>query len=130
MKETFNAVSEIREHHIHIYFEPGTESAAQARILAGEIEKRFPAAVISAAEIGLIGPHTRPNHAIHIAAGAFGAVVPWVQINSGGLSILIHPDRGDDLKDHIGPSMWLGNPVPYNERFFNHLRAKASVPGA
>jgi DOPA 4,5-dioxygenase len=126
MKDEFNEVAEVRGYHAHIYFDQTNE--ATAREIVKELKARFPDTLESTGKIGAIGPHTGPNYAIHMTADGFSDIVPWLQINSRGLSILIHPDRGDDLRDHIGPSMWLGTPVPYNDAFFDRLRQQRPRP--
>ena len=30
----------------------------------------------------------------------FGAFIPWLVINRGPLNALVHPNTGDDLRDH------------------------------
>ena len=123
MKQTFNEVSEVKEYHIHVYFGADKDAEALAHELTEDIKTLFSPDIVSAEKIGKIGPHTEENYAIHIKKPGFATIVPWVQLNNRGLSILIHPDRNDDLKDHIGPSMWVGAPVKYNEKFFDKLRA-------
>lgn len=122
MKKTFNDVSEVKEYHIHIYFGVNRDAEDRAQELTEDIKKLFPSEIVSAEKIGEIGPHTVKNYAIHIKKSGFATVIPWVQLNSRDLSILVHPDRNDDLRDHIGPSMWIGKAVEYNEKFFDKLR--------
>lgn len=126
MKDIFNDVAEVQVYHAHIYFDQTNE--AVAREIVEAVKARFPDMLDSAGKIGAIGPHSASNYALHIKKEGFAEIVPWLQINSRGLSILIHPDRDDDLRDHIGPSMWLGTPVPYNETFFARLRQKKDGP--
>lgn len=42
----------------------------------------------------------------------FGAFVPWLVINRGPLSALVHPNTGDDIRDHSQLATWLGKEVP------------------
>lgn len=42
----------------------------------------------------------------------FGAFVPWLVVNRGPCSALVHPNTGDDLKDHGELGTWLGEKVP------------------
>jgi aromatic ring-cleaving dioxygenase len=44
----------------------------------------------------------------------FGKVVPWLMLNCKGLDILIHPETGDDLGDHIDRDLWLGEKLELN----------------
>jgi DOPA 4,5-dioxygenase len=44
----------------------------------------------------------------------FGAFIPWLVINRGPLSALVHPntDDGDELRAHSQRATWLGERVP------------------
>ncbi len=41
-------------------------------------------------------------------ADAFPAVVGWLALNHGGLDVFIHPNTGDELRDHRDSALWLG----------------------
>lgn len=47
----------------------------------------------------------------------FGEVVPWLMLNREGLDILVHPETGDDVKDHTDNSLWLGEKLQLNIEF-------------
>lgn len=111
-------------YHIHIYFEPGTAGEQKAIDVAQRIDARFPGAVEDAHRVGKIGPHTEANIGVTITPESFGEVVSWLQLNSQGLSILVHPRTGDELVDHLDAAMWLGKPVPFNDKFFEQLKPK------
>ena len=38
----------------------------------------------------------------------FGAFVPWLEIWRGPLSVLVHPNTGDDERDHTQRAIWMG----------------------
>ena len=42
------------------------------------------------------------------AADQFSAIVPWLMLNHAELIVFIHPETGDDLADHDGHALWLG----------------------
>ena len=44
----------------------------------------------------------------------FGAFIPWLVIWRGPLSALIHPNTGDDERDHTQRATWMGSPLPLN----------------
>lgn len=46
----------------------------------------------------------------------FGAFIPWLLVNRGPLSALIHPNTDDELRDHTQRATWMGQPVPLNLR--------------
>ena len=128
MKKQFNEVASVKGYHIHIYFESGKASETAARELAETINAVFSSEVEGVHKIGKAGPHAHENYGVHVSKEGFGKIVPWLQLNSQGLSILIHPDTGDDLKDHLEASMWLGTPVNYNMAFFDKLKARSKGP--
>lgn len=44
----------------------------------------------------------------------FGAFIPWLVVNRGPLSALLHPncEDGDAIRDHTQRATWLGEKVP------------------
>jgi DOPA 4,5-dioxygenase len=110
--------SEITGYHAHVYFEPDTREVA-ARVRDG-LAERF------AVELGRwheqpIGPHTRAMYQVAFATGDFAAVVPWLMLNRGGLSVLVHPLTGDEVADHDVHPLWLGERLPVNLAFLRAL---------
>lgn len=51
----------------------------------------------------------------------FGAFVAWLVVHRGPLSALVHPNTGDDLRDHTQRATWLGEPMPLNTALFYRL---------
>lgn len=62
-----------------------------------------------------IGPHTLPMFEVNLFTPAqFGAFIPWLVINRGPLSALVHPntDDEDELRNHSQRATWLGERIP------------------
>ncbi len=57
----------------------------------------------------------------------FGAFIAWLVINRGPLSALIHPNTGDDVRDHTQRATWMGAPVPLNLRALREALKKSSA---
>ena len=56
----------------------------------------------------------------------FGAFIPWLVINRGPLSALIHPNTGDSERDHTQRATWMGERIPLDLGIFKQMReAKA-----
>ena len=56
---------------------------------------------------------------IVFAPALFAELVPWLMINREGLTILIHPETGDDLVDHRDYALWLGEKLPLRLEFLS-----------
>ncbi len=91
--------------HAHIYFDPASRDAA-ARVREG-LGASFDVQLGRWHEKP-IGPHPKAMYQVAFSPDLFGKVVPWLMLNREGLDILIHPETGDDLGDHIDRSLWLG----------------------
>jgi DOPA 4,5-dioxygenase len=131
LKKEFEAAQgRIEGYHVHIYFSNDKDEVANyrermiAQMLGAELKDFFGDDVKGVYNVGVVGPHGKPNVEIDISRESFGRVVQWLQHNnSEGLSILVHPETGDDLKDHLENSLWLNKETPYNQAFFDRLRA-------
>jgi aromatic ring-cleaving dioxygenase len=51
----------------------------------------------------------------------FGAFISWLVINRGPLGCFVHPNTGDELRDHIQRYTYLGSPPPINMAKFTLL---------
>ncbi|MDH4247822.1 MAG: DOPA 4,5-dioxygenase family protein [Deltaproteobacteria bacterium] len=100
---------DFRYFHAHIYFEPHTREAALG--VQKEVAAGFPVAVSHLIDAP-IGPHPLPMFEVDFGPREFGAVVPWLMSNRRGLSVLVHPRSGDDLRDHTEHALWLGPVLP------------------
>jgi aromatic ring-cleaving dioxygenase len=101
----------ITAYHAHVYFD-----SPAARDLAEQLREcvagKFPDARLGSWHDKPVGPHTQPMYQILFAADRLSALLPWLMLNRAGLSILVHPESGDDYADHAEHAAWLGPPVP------------------
>jgi len=98
----------IHDYHAHIYYDPRRRTIASR--LRSTIEKAF------RVEMGRwhdqpIGPHPRSMYQVKFGRGEFPKIVPWLMLNRGGLSVLVHPNTGDAYHDHAINALWLGKPL-------------------
>ncbi|WEW57476.1 hypothetical protein PRK78_002943 [Emydomyces testavorans] len=72
-----------------------------------------------------VGPHPVAMFEVNIFTPAqFGAFIPWLVINRGPLSALIHPNTTDeeDERNHTERATWMGEKMPLDLRVFKSTR--------
>lgn len=99
----------IRAYHAHIYYQP--ESRGHAAWLREELGQRFPAR-LGRWHDAPVGPHTRSMYQVAFDPEAFAGVVPFLMLHRGPLAVLIHPETGDEVRDHTAHAAWLGEILP------------------
>lgn len=104
--------------HAHIYFTSETRADAQA--LLNQIVRELGPILRYAGKLidRPIGPHPLPMFEIDFLPPNFLEVVTFLMANHGGLSVLIHPQTGEDLKDHSDHALWLGKQLNLNLSIF------------
>ena len=93
--------------HAHVYFEASSREAAWALRETIDIE------MAGRMEMGRfhekpVGPHPMWSYQLAFAAASFSHVVSWLVLNHGALDVFIHPNTGDELRDHRDSALWLG----------------------
>jgi DOPA 4,5-dioxygenase len=101
----------IAAYHAHVYFDSPETRALAARLRAG-VAADFPDVRLGSWHDQPVGPHSRPMYQILFSADRLAALLPWLMLNRSGLSILLHPESGDDYADHAEHAAWLGPPLP------------------
>jgi aromatic ring-cleaving dioxygenase len=109
-------VSQIRDFHAHIYFDPPELGEAQA--LATAAHKRL-GVPVGHFHVRPVGPHPRGSVQMTITPEEFGDVARWLVLNRGGLTIFAHASTGDDLADHTHNVVWFGESEPLNLSIFD-----------
>ncbi|WP_175959951.1 DOPA 4,5-dioxygenase family protein [Burkholderia pyrrocinia] len=99
--------------HAHVYFDAASRDAAWA--FRQVVDERFGAVI----ELGrfherLVGPHPAWSYQIAFDAARFDDIVPWLVLNHGALDIFLHPNTGDDLRDHRDCAVWIGKSYVLN----------------
>jgi len=101
-------VSKITSWHAHVYF--AADSADAARELRDVVAAQFGDRI----ELGRfherpVGPHPCWSYQIAFAPAQFADVVAWLALNHRELDVLVHPNTGDELRDHRDSALWLGS---------------------
>ncbi|MCU0687867.1 MAG: DOPA 4,5-dioxygenase family protein [Polyangiaceae bacterium] len=103
--------TDIKSYHAHVYFDEDTYEKA-ARLRTWVIE-RF------SVELGNWnteprGPHVTPSFYFGFTNDLLPVLVPWLQLNSLGLTILLHPNTEDPRADHLYYALWVNRSQPVN----------------
>ena len=73
-----------------------------------------------------VGPHFLPMIELHFSEKTKSEVISWLEANRNDLSVLIHEDTGDDVRDHLAP-IWLGEKYPIDFTFFEKVHRDSSL---
>ena len=105
-------MTDIKDWHAHVYFDEDTsESAKQLR---EAIEQNFSNIVMGRWHEKPVGPHPSWSYQVAFSNAVFGDLVPWLTLNHLGLSVLVHPNTGEDIPDHTEHAMWIGTQCELN----------------
>jgi DOPA 4,5-dioxygenase len=93
--------------HAHVYFEASSRDAAWA------LRETIATELVGWIELGRfhekpVGPHPMWSYQLAFPAGNFSHVVGWLALNHGALDVFVHPNTGDELRDHRDSALWLG----------------------
>lgn len=73
-----------------------------------------------------IGPHPLPMYQVNYCNDIKNLVENW--LSGEGLSVLLHEDTGDDLRDHTLGARWIGNKLELDlEWLENYVKGKSNA---
>jgi aromatic ring-cleaving dioxygenase len=97
----------INSWHAHVYFD------ASSRAVAWALRETINMELAGQMEMGRfhekpVGPHPLWSYQLAFPATSFSHVVSWLALNHGGLDVFVHPNTGEELRDHRDSAIWLG----------------------
>src|SRR5262249_12948445 len=102
--------AKIQDWHAHVYFDAITTEPARA--LRVKIEKTFDHVVMVRFHERPGGPHPPFRYQALSKNDKLGSILSWLALTRGHLTVLVHPNTGEQLEDHRDRAIWLGEQVP------------------
>ena len=114
-----------KSYHAHVYYSGKTRKTAKEVRLS--LNKLFKVRLGRWRDFP-VGPHPVPMYQVAFNADQFNKIVPWLMEHHGGLSVLVHPNSGDDLMDHSAHAIWLGKQLKLKLDMFRDSATPAKSP--
>lgn len=105
------AYTDIKSYHAHIYFDE--DSYEKAVLIRKWSAERF-TIELGNWNIEPRGPHVTPSFYFGFDTDLQPIILPWLQLNSLGLTILVHPNTDDPRADHLHYALWVNRSQPVN----------------
>ncbi len=106
----------IKDWHIHVYYDAATKPTAEA--VRADVEVGLPGLMIGRMHDGPVGPHPMASFQVLIPTARLAEATAWFALNRQGLTVLLHPNTDDDLKDHRDYPIWYGAAPKLNYEMF------------
>jgi len=110
-EKSAGAPSPVTAYHAHVYYDP-SKTRDRAEHLRKRVATEFPGAKLGRWHDELVGPHTQSMYQIAFPTDLVGSFLPWLMLNRDGLTVLLHPETGDDYTDHTAHACWFGAVLP------------------
>jgi DOPA 4,5-dioxygenase len=107
----------ITAYHAHVYYYPA-KTRGRAEQLRERVAEKFPHAKLGRWHDELVGPHPQSMYQIAFPREMLAEFVPWLMLNRDGLTVLLHPETGDNYTDHSAHAAWFGSVLPLRLEVF------------
>lgn len=93
--------------HAHVYFDAASRDAAWAlrELILAELGEHIQMGRFHEKPVG---PHPMWSYQMALDAASFAPVAAWLALNRGGLDVFMHPNTGEELRDHRDGALWMG----------------------
>ncbi len=116
MQSTVQSPDIIQDWHVHVYFDAATKPVAEG--VRADVAAAMPDLKLGRMHDGPVGPHPMGSYQVLIPNDRLAEATAWFALNRRGLTVLLHPNTDDDLKDHRDYPIWFGSAPKLNyERF-------------
>jgi aromatic ring-cleaving dioxygenase len=116
----------ISHYHAHIYYDPLTTREQAAR-LREQAAAAFPSATLGRWHDAPVGPHPQSMYQIAFPIELLASFLPWLMLNRAGLTVLLHPETGNDYADHTDHAVWFGHVLPLRLDVLSGSRTPSSA---
>ena len=113
----------IQHYHAHVYYDPVSSRDRAARLREG-VAAAFPDVTLGRWHDKPVGPHTQAMYQLAFPPALLASFLPWLMLNRDGLTILLHPETGNDYRDHSAHAAWLGAALPLRLDVFAAPRSR------
>lgn len=110
---------EAQSYHAHVYFHREEAEAAQHLYQDAKLALSNLAAP-GRVNHGPIGPHPVGSFSLEFTHANRETVLAWLEAHRSNLTVMLHPETGDDLVDHRDHVAWLGEPMALDLFCFMH----------
>ncbi len=107
----------ITAYHAHVYYDPAKTRGVAER-LRERVAAKFPQARLGRWHDETVGPHPQSMYQIAFPREMLAEFVPWLMLNRDGLTVLLHPETGDNYTDHSAHAAWFGAVLPLRLEVF------------
>jgi aromatic ring-cleaving dioxygenase len=107
----------ITAYHAHVYYDTA-QTRGRAERLRQRVAEKFPQAKLGRWHDEMVGPHPQSMYQIAFPTEMLAEFVPWLMLNRDGLTVLLHPETGDNYTDHSAHAAWFGAVLPLRLEVF------------